>query len=121
MERRLGPVAEIRGQRRRGDVLVPEPHGGSERVDVLGPLRSESDVARALGDALGRELQLVSVPRDSWADELAAVGFPPHIAESLAELYGAADDGLLDPRGDRTIQVTTPIEITIAGLLAATR
>lgn len=102
-----------------GDVaaraLLAAP-AGSEAVDIIGPAYSERDVATALGTALGRDLTLAVLPAESWAGALADAGFRPHIAESLAELYRADDAGLLAPRGDRSIQVSTTIETTLAGM-----
>lgn len=92
----------------------------SDAVDVLGPLYSERDVATVLGNALGRDLHVVTIPEDGWAEALADAGFRPHIAESLAELYRADEAGLLAPRGDRRLDVATPIETTIARMLAPT-
>jgi len=94
------------------------PAASSEVVDIIGPAYSERDVATALGNALGRELHVATIPEDAWAGALADAGFRPHIAESLAELYRADEGGLLAPRGDRRIQVATKIDATIAGMLA---
>jgi uncharacterized protein YbjT (DUF2867 family) len=101
------------------ETLLSSP-ARSEVVDIIGPAYSERDVATALGNALGRELYVATIPEDAWAGALADAGFRPRIAESLAELYRADEDGLLAPRGDRRIQVTTTIEVTIAGMLAPT-
>ncbi len=60
-----------------------------------------------------------SFPPPAWAGALTEAGFRPHVAESLAELYRADEAGLLAPRGDRSVTVTTTIEETIAGLLGA--
>lgn len=93
------------------------PPAGSEVVDIIGPAYSERDVATALGDALGRELNVTTIPEDGWAGALVEAGFRPHIAESLAELYRADEGGLLAPRGDRRIQAAATLETTIAGML----
>lgn len=89
-----------------------------ERVDVVGPRYSERTVADLLGAALGRPLQVALVPEEAWTTELAAAGFSPAVAASLAELYRADEQGLLDPRGDRAIHVHTPLETTLARMLA---
>ncbi|EKU46107.1 MULTISPECIES: NmrA family NAD(P)-binding protein [Brevibacterium] len=96
-----------------------EPPETSETVDVIGPTRSEQEVAEVLGRGLGRELTVDLVPAPAWAGALTEAGFRPHVAESLAELYRADEAGLLAPRGDRSVTVTTTIEETIAGLLGA--
>jgi len=94
------------------------PPARSEAVDVLGPAYSEREVAGILGAALGRDLEVVMIPEDGWAGTLVESGLPPHIAAALAELSRADERGLLAPRGDRTVAVTTGVERTIAGLLA---
>ncbi len=94
------------------------PSASSEAVDVLGPRYTEREVATLLGATLGIDLQVVTLPEDAWAPTLAEAGFPPHVAASLAELYRADERGLLAPRGDRTIEVTTPLEATLRRVLA---
>lgn len=89
----------------------------SETVDVVGPVSTERQVAELLGHALGRELNVVTIPQDAWDTALREAGFPEHIAASLAELYRADASGALAPRGDRRIEVTTPVQATIARLL----
>lgn len=93
------------------------PPASSESVDLIGPAYSERAVSRLLGTALRRELHVVTIPEDEWAAAFADVGFRPHIAEGLAELCRADERGLLAPRGDRSIHVTTGLEATISQLL----
>ncbi len=94
------------------------PDAVSAAVDVRGPAYSEREVAGVLGKALGRELEVVVLPEDAWAPALVDAGFRPDAAEGIAQLYRADARGLLAPRGDRSIDVATPIEDTIAGLIA---
>ena len=100
-----------------GCLLDPPP--ATEAVDVIGPARTEREVAEVLGRGLGRELTVDLVPEPSWSPALAEAGFPPHVADSLAELYRADAAGLLAPRGDRSVTVDTSIEETVAALLGA--
>ena len=88
-------------------------------IDLARATRSEQEVAEVVGRGLGRELTVDLVPAPAWAGALTEAGFRPHVAESLAELYRADEAGLLAPRGDRSVTVTTTIEETIAGLLGA--
>ena len=94
------------------------PASTSETADVIGPAYSEREVATALGRALGRELQIATMSEDAWLGALTEAGFRLQVAEQLAELYRADEAGLLAPRGDRRIHVATPIETTIARILA---
>lgn len=95
------------------------PPASSETVDIIGPAYSEREVAAVLGDALGQDLHVTALPESTWADALADAGFRPHIAESLIDLYGADERGLLAPRGDRTVRVRTGMEDTIGRMLAS--
>lgn len=97
---------------------LQSPPAASECVDVVGPAYSERAVAALLGDALGQELHVTTVPEEGWTSALIEAGFRPHIAETLAELYRADGHGLLAPRGDRRVRVHTPVETTIQRLLA---
>lgn len=98
---------------------LQSPPASSEAVDIVGPSYSERDVANALGRAMGRELHVVPLAEESWADALTGAGFRPHIAASLSELYRADERGLLAPRGDRSIHASTSIGETIDRVLAA--
>jgi uncharacterized protein YbjT (DUF2867 family) len=89
----------------------------SEVVDVLGPRYTEREVATHLGAALGRDLEVVTVPQPGWIGALTDAGLPATAAELLAELYAADQRGLLAPRGDRTVVGTTPLERTLADLV----
>lgn len=90
---------------------------GTEVVDIAGPSYTEREVAEALGRALGRELQVVTIPEPGWAGAMKDAGFAPNVAESLAELYRADAQGQLGPRGDRSVQVSTDLSTTIKGML----
>ncbi|TFV85356.1 hypothetical protein E4V99_10230 [Microbacterium sp. dk485] len=98
--------------------VLQNPPVRSEVVDVLGPEYSERTVADLLGAALGRELHVATVPEEAWPAALIEAGFRPHIAESLAELYRADDRGLLAPRGDRAVHVSTELASTLDAMLA---
>ncbi|MBZ2195548.1 NAD(P)H-binding protein [Ruania sp. N2-46] len=98
------------------DALLSPP-AASEAVDIIGPAYSERAVAVALGDALGRQLHVATLPDEAWAGALEDAGFRPHIATSVAELYRADEQGLLAPRGDRSIHVHTSFDVTLDRLL----
>ncbi|WP_413450706.1 NmrA family NAD(P)-binding protein [Georgenia phoenicis] len=94
------------------------PPASSEAVDVLGPLTTEREVAAVLSAALGRDVAAVTIPEEAWVDTLVGTGLPVAVAESLAELYRADEEGLLAPRGDRTVHLGTPLAETVSALLA---
>ncbi|NUL44523.1 NAD(P)H-binding protein [Cellulosimicrobium funkei] len=91
----------------------------SEVVDIVGPSYTEREVAEILGRALDRELQVVTIPESDWQGALTGAGFAATIATSLSELYRADAQGLLVPRGDRSVQVSTDLITTINGMLEA--
>lgn len=93
------------------------PPRSSESVDVVGPTYSERVVAAMLGATLGRDLHVALIPQPGGVDALVAAGFQPHVAESLAELYGADERGLLAPRGNRSARVDTGLESTLEKVL----
>ena len=98
--------------------MLLSPPARSEAIDIIGPSYTERNVTTMLGEGLGRELHVAMMPEEAWADALIDAGFRPHIAESLAELYRAGEQGLLAPRGDRSIRVKTSIDVTLNRLLA---
>jgi uncharacterized protein YbjT (DUF2867 family) len=95
------------------------PPRGSEVVDVLGPAYSPRDVAAALGAALGRKLRVINIPESEYVGALSNAGLPPSGANSLAEMYRAANKGLLRPVGDRQVQGRTTLEETVRQLIGA--
>jgi uncharacterized protein YbjT (DUF2867 family) len=98
---------------------LQSPPAASEAVDIVGPSYTERAVSQILGDALGRTLHVVTVPENAWAGALEDAGFLPHVAESLAQMYRADARGLLQPRTGRSIRVHTPLDATIAQMLAS--
>lgn len=95
------------------------PPATSEVIDIEGPAYTERQVAEKLGALLGRPLQVVNIPREGWADAMAEGGIPHHVAEVLAELYDADQQGILQPRGDRRIHGQTAIDVTLREMLQA--
>jgi uncharacterized protein YbjT (DUF2867 family) len=100
------------------EALLEGP-ASSEIIDLEGPRSTDREVARLLGQSLGKQLEVVTIPRDAWIPTLVDAGFPAHLAETLVGLYEADDRGLLQPRGDRTVRCTTPLERTLAMLVGA--
>ncbi len=94
-----------------------EPPVMSEAVDIVGPSYSEQDVAALLGVALGRALHVEVVPAAAWLTTLTDAGLPSHVARSLVEMHNADAQGLLAPRGHRTVRACTGIATTIDHLL----
>ncbi|WP_062437987.1 NmrA family NAD(P)-binding protein [Herbidospora daliensis] len=96
-------------------LLSPAP--GSEVVDLDGHRYTEREVAEELSAALGRPLQVVTVPREGWAGAMVDAGLPPRIAAELAELYDAERLGLYRTCGDRTVTCPTELAETMRELV----
>lgn len=100
-----------------GELL--DPSHLSTVVDIIGPAYTEREVAEMLGAALGRDVRAVTIPREGWIESFVDAGFNTHVAASLAALYQADEQGLLSPRGDRSIHSTTRLDETIERVLRA--
>lgn len=98
------------------DALVAPPTD-NEVVDLDGPAYTERQVAALLGAALGRELQVTTLPQPAWGEVLVAAGMSPDVARVMGGLYDADQRGLLVPRGDRTVHCETRLEATLARLV----
>jgi uncharacterized protein YbjT (DUF2867 family) len=97
--------------------LLLSPPPASEAIDLEAPSYTERQVAEQLGAALGRTLEVVTIPRAGWAAALADAGVPPLLAAELVALYDAEHRGLLEPRGDRRHRCTTPLDDTLRHVL----
>ncbi|WP_062351952.1 NAD(P)H-binding protein [Herbidospora yilanensis] len=95
------------------------PAATSEVVDLDGPRYTERQVAGELSAALGRPLQVVTIPHAGWTGALVDAGLPPRIAAELAELYDAERLGLYRTRGDRTVICRTELGETLHRLVAS--
>lgn len=98
------------------DALV-QPVSSHRIIDVEGPTYTERQVAALLGAALGRELAVTVLPRDTWAGTFAEAGMSPAGADVVARLYAADADGLLRPADGRHVRGWTPIDATIHALV----
>lgn len=67
--------------------LLTEPTEKTGIHYVEGPeMYSSSDVAEAFGDALGRQVKAVEIPKEQWIPALKEVGFSDKAAESMATM-----------------------------------
>jgi uncharacterized protein YbjT (DUF2867 family) len=98
--------------------LLKSPPAKSEIVDLVGPAYSARQLAEKLGNALGKTLPIVDIPASGHVAALTQAGVPPKVAEAFAEMYAGFAAGLLVPKGDRTVQTTTPIDEILPQLVA---
>jgi uncharacterized protein YbjT (DUF2867 family) len=99
-------AARILTQRAEGDV-----------VDILGPWYSPRQVARILGSAIGRPLEVVDIPPAGHVRALCQSGIPQSFAEVLAELQEAIASRRIESVGDRREIGTTTLAETLAIIL----
>lgn len=98
---------------------LSSPPAKSEIVDLVGPPYTVVQVAEKLGKALGKQLNIIDIPQAGWVDAMKQGGFPQHIAEVFAEMYGGFASGKITPKGDRTVQGTTTLDDTIRTLVSS--
>jgi uncharacterized protein YbjT (DUF2867 family) len=97
--------------------VLRSPPARSEVVDLVGPAYSSRQLAEKLGKLLGKTLPIVDIPAAGQVAALQQAGVPPDVAAAFAEMYAGFSAGLLTPKGDRTIQVTTPIDEILPALV----
>ena len=59
----------------------------------------------------------MNVPPEEHVTALMEGGIPQQIAEAVAEMFAAFSAGLLVPRGDRSLNGSTTIDLVIADCL----
>jgi uncharacterized protein YbjT (DUF2867 family) len=89
------------------------PPRADEVVGLDAPAYSERQVAAELAAVLGRPAQVVTIPRSGWLAALTDAGVPAALAAELVELHAAEQDGLLQPRSDRTRRCDTTLGETL--------
>ena len=94
-----------------------DPPAKSEVVDIHGPAYSEVDLVEKLGAALGKKVQLVTVPPEGRAGALVQAGLPADLANLYAEMVGGFDKGIIGPKGDRMAHGATTLDETIAKIV----
>jgi uncharacterized protein YbjT (DUF2867 family) len=96
---------------------------GVRIVELAGPGQYDaSDVASALGSALGKDLQVVHPPLDAVVPTFTSFGISEHVAGLFREMYEGINSGHVawDGTGER-LQGTTPPEAVFRGLLSASQ
>jgi uncharacterized protein YbjT (DUF2867 family) len=92
------------------------PPAKSEVIDLIGPVYKVSDLVDKLGKALGKQVQIVDVPKQGHVDAMTKGGVPKPWAEALAEMYAAFASGKVAPKGDRVVQGTTKLDDVIGDI-----
>ena len=89
----------------------------SEAVDLHGPSYSMRQVAEKVGKAIGKQLNVIDVPKEGWVPALQQAGMPPQFAQVFAEMYEGFSSGKIVPKGDRTVHGKIEIDETIKQLV----
>jgi len=93
------------------------PPAKSEVIDLMGPQYTVNQVAAKLGEAVGKKLQIVDIPKDQHVSAMVQTGLPQQVAEAFAEMYDGFATGRITPKGDRTLQGKTEIDDTIGNIV----
>lgn len=86
---------------------------GKKTVE-LGSRISPDDVARAMGEVLGRPVQARAVPREQWITSMTAHGMPPRASGPFAEMVDSFNSGWIDfgvPGTEPAAGIVTPAEV----------
>ena len=93
--------------------LLVEGWGGKKVVELGSPI-SPDDLARAMGEALGRPVQARPIPRERWAATLGAMGLPEDKIGPWEEMQDGFNSGWIDfgvPGTEPVAATTTPAEV----------
>ena len=84
------------------------------KIVELGDRYSPNDLARALGDVLGRDVTAHSTPREQWATSLGYMGVPQASIGLYEEMMDAINSGWIDhgvPGTEHVAGTTTPAQV----------
>ena len=84
------------------------------KVVELGDRYSPNDLARALGDVLGREVVARSTPREQWTTSLGYMGVPEASIPFYEEMMDSINAGWIDhgvPGAEHVEGTTTPAQL----------
>ncbi len=85
-----------------------------KKIVELGSLLSPNDLARAMGEVLGRPVEAKALPRDSWAHVMEAMGLPPGRTNLYEEMMDGFNAGWINfgvPGAERVEGTVTPAEV----------
>lgn len=87
-------------------------------VSIEGPTRPTfRDVAEAFAKALGRDVRLITTPREDWIKVFRAQGFSAAAADAYARMTAVAIDGPMTPESE-TENATMTLETYLRDLVA---
>jgi uncharacterized protein YbjT (DUF2867 family) len=104
-----------------GAEILGQTWTGNRFVEVMGPARySANDLAAAFAAVLGRKVEPVEVPRETWADTFVAHGMPADRTAPRIEMLDRFTSGWIDfgVPGTERFAGTTELQQVIAELVA---
>lgn len=93
--------------------LLAEGWEGRKVVE-LGTRISPDDLARAMGEVLGKPVQVRATPREHWAAALGYMGMPPGSTGPYEEMMDGINSGWIDfgvPGAEHVAGTTTPAQV----------
>lgn len=92
--------------------LLREGWQGHLKLGVHGPRDlSPREGAQILGQALGRSIEYVQVTPEQALGAMLEAGVPEYAARQYVEMFGALNEGRMDPAEPRDEASTTPTEL----------
>lgn len=94
--------------------LLIEGWGGGKKVVELGSRYTPDDIARAMGEALGRRVEARAIPREGWGAALEAMGLPKEKTGPWQDMQDGFNSGWIDfgvPGTEPVAGTTTPAEV----------
>ena len=117
------PIAQVATHdigRVAAELLLAGPKPGRSFVELEGPARvTPEEVAEAFAGALGKPIQLISVPEPGVEPALVEAGLTQDLAGLFAEMYRGVNSGLVEFEGDASaiVKGTVPVAQTVAALV----
>lgn len=106
------PVVATADIARRAAELLREGWEGHLELGVHGPRDlSPRESAAILGEALGRPVEYVQVSPEQALGAMVEAGVPEFAAQQYVQMFGALNEGRMDPAEPRDEASTTPTEL----------
>ena len=85
-----------------------------KKIVEIGTLTSPEEIARAMGEVLGRPVKAQAIPREQWAATLESFGLPAGRTNLYEEMMDGCNSGWIDfgvPGAEPVAGTTTPSQV----------